>query len=72
MADTDGMARIRQHRGLISKVARELGISRGAVAMWRQVPSEHLGAVAGITGISAAELRPDLARLFHADADKAA
>lgn len=56
----DGMALIRSHRGLSAKVARGLGLSRGAVAMWRLVPAERVVAVEAITGIPRDQLRPDL------------
>lgn len=54
------MARIRNQRGLMAQIARALGISRGAVAMWSRVPSDRLMAVARATGIPAWELRPDM------------
>ena len=51
---------IRGQRGLMAKVARELKISRGAVAMWHEIPPKHVPEVASITGIPRYELRPDL------------
>jgi DNA-binding transcriptional regulator YdaS (Cro superfamily) len=54
------METIRQQRGLMAKVARELGITRAAVTMWRRVPAERVAAVERVTGIPPHELRPDL------------
>jgi DNA-binding transcriptional regulator YdaS (Cro superfamily) len=54
------MATIRQRRGLMAKIAGELGITRAAVAMWRRVPAERVAAVERITEIPKHELRPDL------------
>jgi DNA-binding transcriptional regulator YdaS (Cro superfamily) len=56
----DGMALIRAERGLMAKIAMELGITRGAVATWRRIPAERVAEVSRITGISRLELRPDL------------
>ena len=55
-----GMHLIRRERGLLAKVARELRLSRSAVAMWRLVPAERVVAVEAITGIPRDQLRPDL------------
>ena len=55
-----GMQLIRSKRGLSAKVARELEISTGAVAMWKEVPAERLLEIERITGISRVALRPDL------------
>ncbi len=55
-----GMDLIRRERGLLAKVARELRLSRSAVAMWRLVPAERVVAVEAITGIARDQLRPDL------------
>ena len=67
-----GMDRIRSQRGLMAKIARELGITRGAIKFWRVVPAERVGRVAEITGIPAAELRPDLADVFREQPKQAA
>lgn len=55
---------IRSRRGLMSKIAAGLGVTRAAVAMWREVPVARLDAVARISGIPARKLRPDLAAAF--------
>jgi DNA-binding transcriptional regulator YdaS (Cro superfamily) len=47
-------------RGLLSLVARSLGVTRGAVAKWRHVPAERVLAVEKCTGIPRERLRPDL------------
>lgn len=54
------IAALRAQRGLLSRIAREIGVTRGAVAAWRRVPAERVLAVARITGIPPHELRPDL------------
>lgn len=51
---------IRAQRGLSSKLAKELGISTGAIAQWGRVPAERLPDVERITGISRHDLRPDI------------
>lgn len=44
----------------LARLAREIGITRGAVAQWDRVPAERLGDVARVTGIPMERLRPDL------------
>lgn len=44
----------------LARLAREIGITRGAVAQWDRVPAERIGDVARVTGINPARLRPDL------------
>lgn len=46
--------------GGVNALARRLGISSAAVSTWKRVPAARLGAVSRITGIPAAQLRPDL------------
>ena len=46
--------------GGYTALARELGVSRPAVAQWRQVPALRVLAVERLTGVSRHELRPDL------------
>ena len=55
-----GMALLRSHRGLMTRIAAELGIERGAVAMWKQIPPARVPDVERITGIPRHQLRPDL------------
>jgi DNA-binding transcriptional regulator YdaS (Cro superfamily) len=47
-------------------IARQLGISHTTVLRWRdgQVPPERVGDLARITGLTPADLRPDLAAVF--------
>jgi DNA-binding transcriptional regulator YdaS (Cro superfamily) len=58
--DLTGMALLRSQRGLMTRIAAELGIERGAVAMWKKIPPERVPDVERITGIPRHELRPDL------------
>ena len=51
---------IRKRRGLISQIAKELGIHPSAVSMWERVPAERLPEVERATGIPRHELRPDI------------
>lgn len=51
---------IRAERGLISKVARALGVTRSAIAMWHRVPAERVVEVEKASGIPRHKLRPDL------------
>ena len=55
-----GMDRLRSQRGLMAKLAATLGISRSAVAMWKEVPAERVVAVEAATGIPRQSLRPDI------------
>ena len=55
---------LRSRRGEMAKVARGLGLTRATVAIWDKVPADRVAEVAQITGIPAAELRPDLAAAF--------
>jgi DNA-binding transcriptional regulator YdaS (Cro superfamily) len=62
MAVLTGMDLLRApaNRGLRARIARELGIERGAIAQWRQIPPERVPEVSRITGIPRHQLRPDL------------
>lgn len=55
-------------KGTAAKLARELGITKGAISQWGRVPAERVAAVSAVTGISAADLRPDLAAAFQGEA----
>lgn len=57
---TNGMELIRAQRGLMAKVAMELGVTRAAVVKWDRVPAEQLPEVERITGIARHDLRPDI------------
>lgn len=54
-----GMDAVRDRMPL-ARLAREIGITRGAVAQWDRVPAERLGDVCRVTGIAMETLRPDL------------
>lgn len=47
-------------------IARLLGVSDAAVSKWLagRIPVDRVASVAAVTGIPAAELRPDLAATF--------
>lgn len=55
-----GMDLIRKERGMMAKIAAQLGLTRAAVTTWRKVPAARVQRVAEITGIPAAQLRPDI------------
>jgi DNA-binding transcriptional regulator YdaS (Cro superfamily) len=55
-----GMALIRAQRGLLAKVARDLGVTRPAVTTWTRVPAERIPEVEASTGIPRHLLRPDI------------
>lgn len=57
------MNAIRKRSGLISQIARELGVAHQTVSEWKQIPTEHVFKVARIARIKPEELRPD----FFAD-----
>jgi len=42
------------------QLARELGITHGAISQWAQVPADRVLDVERITGISRHDLRPDV------------
>ena len=54
-----GMDAVRDRMPL-ARLAREIGITRGAVAQWDRVPAERVGEVSRVTGIPVDALRPDL------------
>lgn len=51
---------IRSERGLMAKIAKDLGVTRAAVCTWKRIPAEKALDVERITGISRQTLRPDL------------
>jgi hypothetical protein len=59
-----GLRRAIEDAGSVRGLARKLGISHVAVNKWSEVPVNRLLLVVQKTGISATELRPDLAKLF--------
>ena len=56
----NGMALIREKRGMLAKIAHDLGLTRTAVVKWKKVPAERLSEIEFITGIPRYELRPDI------------
>jgi DNA-binding transcriptional regulator YdaS (Cro superfamily) len=46
--------------GGVVRLSLMLGLSRGAVSQWREIPVRHLANVERITGIPRSELRPDI------------
>jgi len=59
MTNLTGMEAVKDRMPL-ARLAREIGITRGAVAQWERVPAERIGDVARVTGIPQERLRPDL------------
>jgi DNA-binding transcriptional regulator YdaS (Cro superfamily) len=60
-----------QTRLAVQRIARLCGISSAAVSQWNRVPERHVWAVSKVTGIPAAELRPDL-KYYRPPPDKEA
>lgn len=44
----------------LAALARDIGVTRGAVSQWDRVPAEKIKEVSEATGLSYAVLRPDL------------
>lgn len=59
MQNLTGMEAVKDRMPL-ARLAREIGITRGAVAQWDRVPAERLREVSDVTGIPMEALRPDL------------
>jgi DNA-binding transcriptional regulator YdaS (Cro superfamily) len=57
-----GLVEIRQQKGLQSKLARHLGVTRQAISDWPVVPIDRLRDVEKFTGIPREKLRPDIFR----------
>lgn len=51
---------IASEAGGVVALSLKLGLSRGAVSQWEQVPLERVNDVARITGIPRERLRPDI------------
>lgn len=56
----DIQAEFSKTRGLRVRLARELGITQGAISQWSRVPAERVLDVSRIADIPKEELRPDL------------
>jgi DNA-binding transcriptional regulator YdaS (Cro superfamily) len=61
----EGLSRARRAAGGGRALAKALGLSKSSVHGWRQVPEGRLFDVEAVTGISAEQLRPDLAGLIR-------
>ncbi len=55
-----------QRCGGVNELARKLGITSASVAGWERLPLARVQEVAALAGMTPAELRPDLARMFAA------
>ena len=55
-----GMDAVKDNVRSLAFLARELGVTRSAVAQWGRVPAERIADVARITNLPMATLRPDL------------
>ena len=55
-----GVTLIRAQRGAQVRIAEALGMTRSAVNQWEVVLAEYIVEIERVTGISRAELRPDL------------
>jgi len=49
-----------QQRLAVGRIAKLAGISSAAVSQWTRVPERHVWAVCKVTGLTAAQLRPDV------------
>lgn len=54
-----GIAIIRSRRGLLSKIAREIGITLPSISVWQEVPLKRVVDVERASGIPRHLLRPD-------------
>lgn len=68
MTQLDGLlSTLLSNRGKrLAALSRDLRVNKGTVSRWNEkgVPHNRLQAVENATGISACDLRPDLAHLF--------
>jgi len=46
-----------RQRGMVTYLARELGISRSAVAQWYSIPDQHIAAISKLLDIPQYQLR---------------
>lgn len=54
------LARAIQSAGGCAKLAEALGVTRGAIYLWKRVPAERVIPVERATGVPRQQLRPDL------------
>ncbi|MBS1015181.1 helix-turn-helix domain-containing protein [Acetobacter persici] len=57
---TDAVKRAIEAAGGVAVLAQQLGIKAPSIYSWRAIPPKRVRAIARITGIPAAELRPDM------------
>jgi TorA maturation chaperone TorD len=55
-----GLAKALEVAGGVRALARSLGVSQPAISMWKRVPVDRVAEVESVTGISRADLRPDI------------
>lgn len=53
-------ARVLEAAGGRAALADALGISPPAVSQWGRIPAERVGQISRVTGMTYAEIRPDL------------
>lgn len=63
-----GLERALKAAGGVAALAAALGLTKGAVSQWRRVPAERAAAVARVSGVPLAALRPDLGGVAEAQA----
>lgn len=67
MGMEDDCKKVIKEAGGPAKVARALGdLTSQAVSQWKRIPLNRVRKISELTGIPAAELRPDLAEAFAA------
>jgi DNA-binding transcriptional regulator YdaS (Cro superfamily) len=54
------VAELIERAGGITSLARQLGITHNSIYSWEVVPPFRVAAVAKITGVSMADIRPDM------------
>lgn len=54
------VARIRRERGLQTRIAILLGITRSAVGNWKRVPPRHVQRVSELIALHPHTIRPDI------------
>lgn len=56
---SEPLATLLLRRNAVRDFAAACGISTAAVAQWRRIPARHVATIAGLTGMSVSELRPE-------------
>lgn len=60
VVETTGMVAVKSRVKNLAQLARDLGITRGAIAQWDDVPANRVGDVARLTGLKPETIRPDI------------